>query len=59
MSTGTNDELKGTAHEVSGAVKAAIGKVTGNSKLEVEGRVENAAGKLQKKVGEIEKVLEK
>jgi uncharacterized protein YjbJ (UPF0337 family) len=58
MSTGKNYELKGTAHEVKGAIKATIGKVTGNPKLEVEGRVENIAGKLQKKVGEIEKVLE-
>jgi uncharacterized protein YjbJ (UPF0337 family) len=44
---------------VKGAVKAVTGKVTGNSKLEAEGRAEKAAGKVQKKIGEVEKVLEK
>ena len=58
MNTGTKDEVKGTAHEVKGAIKATTGKVTGNSKLEGEGHVENAAGKLQKKVGEVEKAID-
>jgi uncharacterized protein YjbJ (UPF0337 family) len=52
-------QLKGAAHEVEGAIKATTGKVTGNSKLEAEGHVENADGKLQKKVGQVEKVIEK
>ena len=59
MNTGTKDELKGTAHEVEGAIKATTGKMTGDSKLEAEGHVERAAGKLQKKVGEVEKVIDK
>jgi uncharacterized protein YjbJ (UPF0337 family) len=33
--------------------------MTGNSKLEAEGHVEKAAGKFQKKVGEVEKVIDK
>jgi uncharacterized protein YjbJ (UPF0337 family) len=33
--------------------------VTGNSKLEAEGHLEKAAGKVQKKVGEVERVIEK
>ena len=59
MNTGTKDELKGGAHEVAGAIKATTGKVTGNSKLEAEGHVEKADGKLQKKVGQVENVIEK
>ena len=59
MNTGTKDEVKGMAHEVKGAIKATTGKVTGNSKLEAEGHVETAAGKFQKKVGEVEKVIDK
>jgi uncharacterized protein YjbJ (UPF0337 family) len=59
MDKSTKDELKGTAHEVTGAVKATTGKMTGDSKLEAKGHAENAAGKYQKKVGEVEKVLEK
>jgi uncharacterized protein YjbJ (UPF0337 family) len=59
MSTGTKDELKGSGHEVKGAIKATTGKVTGDGKLEAEGHAETAAGKVQKKVGEVERVLEK
>jgi uncharacterized protein YjbJ (UPF0337 family) len=33
--------------------------VVGDSKLEAEGHAEKAIGKLQKKVGKVEKVLEK
>jgi uncharacterized protein YjbJ (UPF0337 family) len=55
MKIGTRDERKGTAHEVKGAIKVTTGKVTGNAKLEAEGHVEKAAGKLQKKIGEVEK----
>jgi uncharacterized protein YjbJ (UPF0337 family) len=59
MSNGTEDQLKGAAHEALGAIKATIGKVTGNSRLEAEGQVEKATGTLQKKVGEAEKFIEK
>jgi uncharacterized protein YjbJ (UPF0337 family) len=59
MNSGTKDELKGSAHEATGAVKATLGKVTGNSKIEAEGHVEKAAGKAQKKIGEIEKLIDK
>ncbi len=55
MNRGTKDELKGTAHEVKGAVKVTVGKVTGNSKLEAEGHVEKAVRKGSRKIGEIEK----
>jgi uncharacterized protein YjbJ (UPF0337 family) len=59
MSIGTKDEVKGTAHEVKGTIKAVTGKVTGDSKLEAEGHAEKTAGKIQKKIGQVEKVLEK
>jgi uncharacterized protein YjbJ (UPF0337 family) len=59
MNTGIKDELKGKAHELKGAVKETAGKVIGNSELEAEGHDERVAGKVQEKVGEVEKVLEK
>ena len=59
MNTGTKDELKGNAHEVKGAIKATTGKVTGDAKLEAEGHAEKATGKVQKKAGEVEKVIRK
>jgi uncharacterized protein YjbJ (UPF0337 family) len=40
-------------------VKEAVGKATNSPNLEAEGQNEKFAGKVQKKVGEIEKVLEK
>ena len=45
------DRVKGTAHQVKGAVKEAVGKVTGDTKIEAEGAVEKAAGKVQSTVG--------
>jgi uncharacterized protein YjbJ (UPF0337 family) len=45
------DRVKGAAHQAKGAVKQAVGKVTGDTKTEAEGAVEKAAGKGQKAVG--------
>ena len=41
-----------------GKLKEAAGVVTGNRRLQSQGRVEKIAGKVQKKVGQVEKVLE-
>lgn len=59
MSAGSKDELEGTAHEVKGAIKATTGKMTGDSQLEADGHEEKTAGKLQKKIGEVEKIIDK
>ncbi len=59
MKDSTKDKAQGTAHEAKGAVKEAVGKVVGNPNLESEGAGEKVAGKVQKKVGDIEKVFEK
>jgi len=42
-----------------GKVKEKAGQVTDNPNLEAEGLAEQLAGKVQNKVGQIEKVLEK
>lgn len=59
MKESTKDELKGKAHEVKGALKEKAGRLTNNSALEAEGHHENTAGKIQKKLGQVESVLEK
>ena len=41
-----------------GKLKEAAGVVTGNRRLQSQGRGERIAGKVQKKVGQVEKVLE-
>lgn len=47
------DEMKGAAKDAKGNLKEAAGKVTGNERLEAEGVADQAAGKLQKGVGNI------
>lgn len=46
-----DDRTKGTARQAKGNVKEAAGKVTGNKKLEFEGKTDKAAGSVQKNVG--------
>jgi uncharacterized protein YjbJ (UPF0337 family) len=55
----TRDQAAGKFHEVKGTVKEKIGRATNNPDLEVEGTGEKVAGKIQKKVGQVERVLEK
>jgi uncharacterized protein YjbJ (UPF0337 family) len=59
MKSSTKDQAQGTFHEVKGKIKEVAGKLSDNPKLEGEGLGEKVAGKIQKKVGQVEKVLEK
>jgi len=59
MNPSTKDAIRGTVHEVKGDVKKKVGQVTNNSNLEAEGIAEHNTGKVEKKVGQIEKVFEK
>jgi len=59
MKSSTKDQVKGMFHEVKGATKEVAGKLSDNPKLEGEGLGEKIAGKVQKKVGQVERVLEK
>lgn len=45
------DRIVGTAKQVKGAVKEAIGKATGDKKLVVEGKSDKVEGKIQNAVG--------
>jgi uncharacterized protein YjbJ (UPF0337 family) len=53
----SKDEVAGRIHEVKGAVKQKVGKLTKNPDLEAEGIVEKVAGRVQKKIGQVKKVL--
>ncbi len=59
MKPSTKDQLQGALHEIKGGAKQAAGEVTNNPNLAAEGQGEKLAGTIQKKVGQIEKVLEK
>ena len=45
------DRVAGVANQAKGAVKEGAGKVTGDTKLEAEGKADKAAGKIQNAVG--------
>jgi uncharacterized protein YjbJ (UPF0337 family) len=45
------DRIKGSANQAKGAIKEAVGKVTGDSKLEAEGKADKIGGKVQNAVG--------
>jgi len=59
MKQSTKDEAKGRFHEVKGKVKETVGRATNNPDLEAEGQAERIGGKIQKKIGQVEKVLGK
>jgi uncharacterized protein YjbJ (UPF0337 family) len=59
MENSTKDQVEGKFHEVKGQVKEKVAQVTNDPNLKSEGQGERLAGKVQKKVGEIEKVFEK
>jgi uncharacterized protein YjbJ (UPF0337 family) len=45
------DRAKGAMHQMKGALKQAVGKITGDTKIEAEGVAEKTAGKVQNTVG--------
>ena len=59
MKNSTKDQAAGTLHEVKGKVKEKVGRITNNPNLVEDGQDENVAGKVQKKIGQVQKVIEK
>jgi uncharacterized protein YjbJ (UPF0337 family) len=53
------DRIKGSATNMGGKAKEAAGKVTGDSKLQGEGKMDQAKGKVQKSAGVIKDALKK
>jgi len=51
------DRIEGSAHQAKGAIKEVAGKVTGDAKLESEGKTEKVAGKVQNAVGGLKDTL--
>jgi uncharacterized protein YjbJ (UPF0337 family) len=59
MKSGAENEVAGQIHEVKGTIKEKIGQLTNDPDLEGEGIGEKIAGKVQKKIGRVERVVEK
>ncbi|MCQ8278462.1 CsbD family protein [Acetobacteraceae bacterium KSS8] len=45
------NRLDGVAHQVKGTLKDVAGKITGNERLQAEGKAEKAAGNVQEGYG--------
>jgi uncharacterized protein YjbJ (UPF0337 family) len=59
MKPSTKDEIAGNVHEVKGTIKEKVGQLTNDPDLEGEGIGEKIGGVIQKKIGQVEKVIEK
>ncbi len=58
MKNSTMNKAKGKMREMKGRVREGYGVATNNPDAEARGAGERVAGKLQKKVGEIQDVFE-
>ncbi len=47
------EHVKGAADKIKGAVKDAVGGVTGNEKLQAEGKADKAAGSARESAGDV------
>lgn len=59
MPNSTRQQLEGKLHEAKGDAKKKAGKLTNDPALESEGQTEKIAGTVQKKLGELEKLIGK
>jgi uncharacterized protein YjbJ (UPF0337 family) len=51
------DRVEGAANQAKGSIKEAAGKLTGDAKLEGEGKADKVAGKVQNAVGGLKDTL--
>jgi uncharacterized protein YjbJ (UPF0337 family) len=51
------DRIEGSANQAKGTIKEMAGKVTGDAKLESEGKADKVAGKVQNAVGGLKDTL--
>lgn len=53
------EHVKSAADKASGAAKEAVGKVTGNEKLQAEGKVDKAKGEAREALGDVKDAVRK
>lgn len=51
------DRVEGAAKKVGGNIKEGVGKLIGDSKLETEGKMDQAEGRVQNAVGGVKDTL--
>jgi uncharacterized protein YjbJ (UPF0337 family) len=55
----TSDKVKGMANEAVGKIKQAVGKATGNTELEIKGKLQEKKGEAQQVVGDVKDAVSK
>lgn len=53
------DRIKGSATRTGGKIKQAAGDISGDSKMQTEGKMDQAKGKVQNAVGSAKDALKK
>ncbi len=53
------NRIDGIARQAKGTIKEATGKITGNEKLQAEGKAEKMAGRAQEKLGKAKDTITK
>ncbi len=53
------DRIAGAVKKIRGSIKETLGKVTGDAKLEAEGKADKVEGKVQNAIGGLKDALEK
>jgi uncharacterized protein YjbJ (UPF0337 family) len=51
------DRIAGSAEQAKGAIKEAVGKLTGDAKLQSDGKADKVAGKVQNAIGGLKDTL--
>jgi uncharacterized protein YjbJ (UPF0337 family) len=51
------DRIAGAAKEIKGSIKETIGRATGDTKLEAEGKADKVEGKVQNAIGGLKDTL--
>ncbi len=57
MKPSTKDQIEGRLHEGKGTIREEVGKATTDPKVELSGKAEKTAGKIQKWIGRAEKAV--
>lgn len=52
-----HDRIEGAAKNIGGKIKEGVGKVTGDTKMQAEGKVDQVEGKVQNTVGGVKDSL--
>jgi uncharacterized protein YjbJ (UPF0337 family) len=59
MKSSIENRIEGEVHEVKGTLKEKVGQLTHDRRTQAEGLAEKVAGKIQKRIGRVQKTVAK